>query len=414
MAKSNGVQAASIKVFEALVTQVPGAQHQFSVEKPIPAEAFLTNPAVAKVLFSYEPGCAVNYQAIKEKIGLLKPHLKVTQSGPALMKFFNELQNQRNMWAVAFAKWESHTIMTFMLEQKLYGRGLTLIEREALNANRPELTVDVSLKAAEKKLADTKTSREFARYVRILEECSKKHKIHLQRKAHAEKMRRDLARKKQTQAKARKAKKAALASSAMTQQIDPVQSTFNPDLPDFAQFMNSYVTPDTPAAAANVNEDVQPVGHNALEASQVFDSTSCGAKKPKRQQKNVSTTLPECSDRMLEPIGPYDQLVGGFASEAVTTFSEGAASSSELDAADLEMEKALRTELGLPLNGYLLQTDNTSPAPSMFNHDPAYETHDPITGFPTQPPDTYEPQFNMPDPISEADEAWFEEIFGTK
>jgi hypothetical protein len=206
--------------------------------KSIPHDLFLKNAALAKELFSTEPGCKVNYQAIQERLKLLEPHLKVTPSGPALIAFFVGLRKYRNMWAIAFAKYESHAILTHLLETEIYGRNLEPDERLVARQQDVEwIALYYGVVAAEKKLKDIKASHEFARYVRILEECTKNHKIHLQRKAHAEKTRQDLAKKKAEARTAKKAKKAVSAVPVPTSNPERVQSTFNPDLPDFAQFM---------------------------------------------------------------------------------------------------------------------------------------------------------------------------------
>lgn len=59
------------KFFRAFMA-VPDAQAQLSADKPIPPEVFLKIPTVAKEIFRHEPGCAVNYQAIEEKIKVLE------------------------------------------------------------------------------------------------------------------------------------------------------------------------------------------------------------------------------------------------------------------------------------------------------------------------------------------------------
>lgn len=170
--------------------------------------------------------------------------------------------------------------MTAILEQKLYGRVLTPTERDSIPGG-PGAVLNESLTAAAQDLYEIKSSREFAQYVRILEECTKKYTLHPQRKAQAEKLRLALAKKKQ--AEARKAKKAALAASKVTQQTDRIQSAFNPDMPDFVQFMNGFATPATcatPAASYPVRVTKYPT-----KASHAAKSTNAGVKKPSRCRK---------------------------------------------------------------------------------------------------------------------------------
>ena len=307
---------------------IPGVGDQLGTEKLIPPEAFLKNPAVAKELFSHEPGCTVNYQAIHEKLKVLEPHLKVTSCGPTLMEYFAMLRKERNKWAVAFANCVSQMVMSYYLEQKLYGRSLDKSEREALNANTPETICRESLIAARQKLYDIKSSREFARYVRILEECIKQHKLHLQRKAQTEQVKRALVKRQQAVAKkqalakkqktqARKAKKAALASSATAQQADRVQSAFNPDLPDFAQFMTGFATPAIPAAPASVLPEVAKQAQSAPE----LNITTC-AEASKEGPNNVPEA---CS------FGSYDDFAKGLQASIVPKVAEQAQSVPELN-----------------------------------------------------------------------------------
>ena len=282
------VDNAFAKVFQAFMA-VPNAKSQFSLDKPIPPGVLLKYPTVAKVIFSNEPGCTVNYRAIVEKIKVLEPHFKVTSCGPALMEYFAGLRKKRNKWAVAFANYQSHMIMTFLVEQKLYGRPLNAVQRAAF-PDGPRAVLSESLAAAWQDLSDIKNSREFVQYVRILEECIKQHKIYLQRKAAAEKQRQALA--KMKQAEARKAKKAALASSAMSQRPNVVQSTFNPDLPDFAQFISSFASP-TPAAATSSNKKLQQVTTNTTKVTKTANSTNATVKNKSAKRKVGSAVAAE-------------------------------------------------------------------------------------------------------------------------
>ncbi|ERF74145.1 hypothetical protein EPUS_08884 [Endocarpon pusillum Z07020] len=264
------IDNAFAKVFQAFMA-IPNAKSQFSLDKPIPPGVLLKYPTVAKVIFSNEPGCAVNYRAIVEKIKVLEPHFKVTSCGPPLMEYFAVLRKKRNKWAVAFANYQSHMILTFLVEQKLYGCPLNASQRAAF-PDGPRAVLSESLAAAWQELSDIKKSREFVQNVRILEECVKQHKIYLQRKAAAQKQRQALVKKKQ--AEARKAKKAALASSAVSHQQRPsaVQSTFNPDLPDFAQFISSFTSPTPPPVAASSNKKPQKVTTNISQATKTANS----------------------------------------------------------------------------------------------------------------------------------------------
>jgi hypothetical protein len=311
-----------VKVFDAFMT-LPDAQQRVNSQKPVEANDFLTNPVVAKAIFSNEPGCAINYQAIKEKIKVLEPHLEVTQSGPTLMQYFDDLRKERNMWAVALANYESHTIMTYTMEQKLYGRGLTASERDALNANRPELPVVSNLNAAEQRLIDTKASREFARYVHILEECIKQHKLHLQRKAHAVKAKRALARKKHRQA--RKVSKAAITSSVITRQPKRTKSAFNPDLPEFTQFVNGYATTTTPAASGLAERTTQPVNGCATNifpaANGLAEKTTQHIPDSTAESSNVASDEQPRSQNM-EKAPPLRPIIG-FATAETCVFGDG-------------------------------------------------------------------------------------------
>ncbi|KAF7507477.1 hypothetical protein GJ744_010408 [Endocarpon pusillum] len=266
------VDNAFAEVFQAFMA-IPNAKSQFSLDKPIPPGVLLQYPTVAKVIFSNEPGCAVNYRAIVEKIKVLEPYFKMTSCGPRLMEYFAVLRKRRNKWAVAFANYQSHMIMTFLVEQKLYGRPLNASQRAAF-PDGPRAVLSESLAAAWHELSAIKSSRGFAQNVRILEECIKQHKIYLKRKAAAEQQRQALV--KQKQAETRKAKKAALASSAVPHQQRPraVQSTFNPDLPDFAQFITSFASPTPPAVAASSNKKPQQVTANISQASKTANSTN--------------------------------------------------------------------------------------------------------------------------------------------
>ncbi len=280
------VDNAFARVFQAFMA-IPNAKSQLSLDKPIPPGVLLKYPTVAKEIFSNEPGCTVNYGAIVEKIKVLESHLKLTSCGPALMEYFAGLRKKRNKWAVAFANYQSHMIMTFLLEQKLYGCPLSASQRAAF-PDGARVVLSESLAAAWQELSDIKNTREFVQYVRILEECIKQHKIYLQRKAAAQKQRQALAKKKQ--AEARKVRKATLASSAMSQQPSMVQNTFNPDLPDFAQFMSSFASPAPPAAAVSSNKKLQQVSMNTGKATKAATSSNAtvGNKSPDRNLESAA------------------------------------------------------------------------------------------------------------------------------
>jgi hypothetical protein len=338
-----------VKVFDAFMT-LPDAQQRVNSQKPIEANVFLTNPVVANAIFSNEPGCAVNYQAIKEKIKVLEPHLRVTQSGPTLMQYFDDLRKQRNLWAVALANYESHTIMTYTMEQKLYGRGLTASERDALNANRPELPVVSNLNAAEQRLIDTKTSREFSRHVYILEECIKQHKLHLQRKAHAVKAKRALARKKQTQA--RKAKKAALTSSVISRQPKRTKSAFNPDLPEFTQFVNGYTTTTTAAASGLAERTTQSINGCA---TNVIPAAN-------RLAEKIAQSINGCATNVLPAASGLAEKTTQHISNS-TAESSNVASKGQPRSQNMEKAPPLRPIIGFATAETCVSGDGNFPAP---------------------------------------------------
>lgn len=382
-------EEAVIQVFKVFMT-LPDAQKLLTGQQPLPADFFLKDSVVAKELFSHEPGAAVNYQAIKEKIKVLEPHFKVTSSGPALMAFFAELREQHNMWAVAFAQYVSHTIMFFMFEQTLYGRPLNVAERDALNPQGPQTVLGDSLKAAATKLAGIKGSREFAQYVHILEECVKKHKTHLRRRAQAENARKVLTEKRKV---ARKTKKTASASPvvpAATQQIGRDRSAFNPDLPDFAQFMHCFTTPAAPAAPAAPVALAAPVvpavraGPAAAEVPQeapsapVYDLLDVELEKALRAylEEPVLDSLPPTNDVSLKPlqvaeqatlISELDSSISGEVDTELTQDEHGACFSSPPPAYDAPSLELINSTEQTPADSDMFNPTNFDMDNELFN-----------------------------------------------
>lgn len=282
------MEETSIKVFQALLS-VPEGQRLLKNDQPILANAFLEIPVVAKELFSHEPGCAVRYEAIEEKIKVLEPFLKVTPSGPKLMAFFDELLKQRDGWAVALANYESHVVMTFVLQQNSSAGSAITVDRRALNGQASEAALKETVDAAEKKLSATKNNRQFCQYVRILEECAKKHKKYLCRRAHAEKTRdksgasKRMKRKSQQRPGTGAAARTNLTSTLPLQTVhfDIYPSVFNPDWPEFSQFVNCYSSPDAGRAASEPSIGEFSYGpHNHATASEPFDPTNVGLEIP--------------------------------------------------------------------------------------------------------------------------------------
>jgi hypothetical protein len=261
------IHKAFSNVFQAFMA-LPNAEQHLNTGKPIPPELLLNIPPVAKEVFNLEPGCVVHYSAIKEKLQLLGPHIQKSPRGPELMNYFAELRKTRNRWAVAFANYQAQMMTKVHLERSLYGRVLTASERNEMPGPAWKVSSE-SLAIATQQLLAVKTSREFVEKVRILEECTKKYTEHSRLKAmadraaialaqqkiaEAEQVRLALAKQKQEekrkkQAEARKAKKAAAqAATKATQKNSRIQSVFNPDMPDFAQFVNNFATVTTPPA----------------------------------------------------------------------------------------------------------------------------------------------------------------------
>jgi hypothetical protein len=383
-------EEAVISVFGAFLA-LPEGKHYLDTGKHISADVFLKIPTVAKELFRNEPGCAVKYKAIEEKIKVLEPHLKVTLSGPKLMAFFNELRKFRNKWAVAFANYESHVVMAYLNAQECENKSPDFIERRATNAEEARLVLRGCLDAAEKKFSDMKSSHEFARYVQILEACIKKHKIHLQRKAHAEKMREILAKKKK-KIQVKKAKKAVFANTAQTQPYRYTQSVFNPDLPDFAQFMKGY-TNDAPAApTGTTNKDLQHVTRDGAKATKAVSSTNLATEKQHPLYKiggeesavPVRTRVEDFSGKVgtgdttvppnasnIAAIRAKDKFATAtadlplqeFTTIPLTNDTQGTTVAPQmLETSDLQLEKVLRAELGMDMPEYLAATEDIPPA----------------------------------------------------
>lgn len=384
-------EEAVISVFGAFLA-LPEGRHYLDTGKHISADVFLKIPTVAKELFRNEPGCAVKYKAIEEKIKVLEPHLKVTLSGPRLMAFFDELRKHRDKWAVAFANYESHLVMAYLHAEEYEKKSPDFIERRATNAEEARLVLRGCLDAAEKKFSNMKSSQEFARYVRILEECIKKHKIHLQRKAHAEKMREILAKKRKKKTQVKKAKKAVSANTAQTQPYRHTQSVFNPDLPDFAQFMKGY-TNDAPAAPiGTTNKDLQHVTRDGAKATRAVSSTNFATEKQhplyriggEESAVPVRTRVEDFSGKVgpgdttvpsnaynIAAVGSEDMFATTTADPPLQEFTTMPSTNDTrgtivapqmLETSDLQLEKVLRAELGMDMPEYLAATEGIPPA----------------------------------------------------
>jgi hypothetical protein len=299
------IDKAFSNVFEVFMA-LPNAEQQLSTGRPVPLELLLNIPTVSKELFGLEPGCVVHYSAIKEKLQLLGPHMQKTSSGPELMKYFAELRKTRNKWAVAFANYQSQMMTKVVLERSLYGRILTADERNPMPGPAWKVCSE-SLTIVTQQLLAIKTSREFAEKVRILEECTKQYTTHSrlkavadraavalaqQKQAEAEQARVALAKQKQEekrkkQAEARKAKKAAAqAATKAAQKNNRIQSVFNPDMPNFAQFRNQFANFITPPSATNptgtaasiMGASVAATGSSKKATKRVSNKTSPAAK----------------------------------------------------------------------------------------------------------------------------------------
>jgi hypothetical protein len=182
------IEEASIHLFRTLLANLEG-QRLIDNGQPILAGTLFRIPSVARELFDQEPGCAVRYEALEEKINLLEPHLKVTTSGPKLLTFFVELLKQRDEWATAMANYQANIVTVFLMQQQRSDRLTSPVGPTMLASQPIEEGLRDKVHIAEKKLLKTKSGLAFYRYVRILEECAKKYKTHIHRRANAKKTR---------------------------------------------------------------------------------------------------------------------------------------------------------------------------------------------------------------------------------
>jgi hypothetical protein len=167
---------------------LPCVGYQTSNQQPVPTEVLLQHETIGPLLRGKEPGCYANYEAIEQKLKILEPHMKVSLCGPDLMKFFANLRQLREAWLTAATEYESLKDLNFINEFSHWGRLLEPDERGALTDLGPITILRDKKHALSKQLKSIKASREFARYVHILEMSVKKHKIHLRRQAQAAKM----------------------------------------------------------------------------------------------------------------------------------------------------------------------------------------------------------------------------------
>ena len=242
------LDAAMVKVAKRFfgLSSAPALVERVRSGRQRPQDVLLRQGSVLKEISSNEPGCYVNYQAMYEKMHTMEPYLKATSSGPDLIAYFKNLRKLRRAWMVGFAKYAAHAIVSRMPDPNRLGSTTAVVDdgydtfsgvdvATALKNQAAALARNLARK--DDQLRRFKDGPTFVRHIHILEECITKHKIHLKRQAHVNKsrsastkMKKDLKRRQQ------------ISSGVKRTSAEPVKQAYNPDLPDFAQFMQDFVS----------------------------------------------------------------------------------------------------------------------------------------------------------------------------